>query len=206
MFQVSLSRTVAVALASSLLLVAASPIAMGYPILQLYLEGGTYDTSTESWYLAPPDSSVGKPFRLWVIGNTSWMGTIHEVRLSMAYSPDYRTYDTYGNISRDLVLRIHQHLAFLSCSYQTARSTRHPPWAMESRFRSTASLVPTPFGKSGCSEISRYKIRPSAILLAVCLRRTLTRWVRSMFMRFPSRSAMVLLPMACGSTLTRTTM
>ncbi len=104
MFQVSLSRTVAVALASSLLLVAASPIAMGYPILQLYLEGGTYDTSTESWYLAPPDSSAGEPFRLWVIGNTSWMGTIHEVRLSMAYSADYRTYDTYGNISRDLVV------------------------------------------------------------------------------------------------------
>jgi len=80
--------------------------AMGYPLLQRYLEGGTYDTETESWYLAPEGSSAGKPFRLWVIGNTSWKGTIEDVRLSMAYSAEHRIYDEYGNIVRDLVVTL----------------------------------------------------------------------------------------------------
>lgn len=59
------------------------------PTLQIYLEGGLYDTVTQSWYLAPPGSSAGAPFRLWIIGNTS-QGPIEEVRLSMAYSAVYR--------------------------------------------------------------------------------------------------------------------
>ncbi|MGB9687353.1 choice-of-anchor N protein, partial [Thermogutta sp.] len=59
------------------------------PTLQIYLEGGLYDTATQSWYLAPPGSSAGEPFRLWIIGDTS-KGPIEEVRLSMAYSSIYR--------------------------------------------------------------------------------------------------------------------
>lgn len=70
---------------------ATCPTALAYPVLQLYLEGGTYDYSTQSWYLEPPGSSSGAPFRLWVIGNTSWKGTIEAVRLSMAYDAAYRT-------------------------------------------------------------------------------------------------------------------
>lgn len=62
------------------------------PILQLYLEGGAYDNATESWYIAPPGSSAGLPFRLWVIGNTQKAG-IQDVRLSMAYAAEYRTSD-----------------------------------------------------------------------------------------------------------------
>jgi len=63
------------------------------PILQLYLEGGAYDTATDSWYLAPSGSSAGVPFRLWVIGNTKQAGVIHDVRLSMAYAAEHRTAD-----------------------------------------------------------------------------------------------------------------
>lgn len=81
-----------------------APRALAYPALQLYLEGGLYDPITESWFLAPPGSSAGEPFRLWVIGNTSWKGTIYDVRLSMAYSAAYRTYDENGNIIQDLVV------------------------------------------------------------------------------------------------------
>lgn len=56
------------------------------PALQLYLEGGTYNTITESWELTPPGSSGGAPFRLWAIGNTGAVGSISNVRLSVAYS------------------------------------------------------------------------------------------------------------------------
>ncbi|GAB6188067.1 choice-of-anchor N protein [Thermopirellula anaerolimosa] len=67
--------------------------AQAEPLLQLYLEGGVYDSSTESWYIAPPGSSAGEPFRLWVIGNTYQAGIIHDVRLSMAYAAEHRTAD-----------------------------------------------------------------------------------------------------------------
>ena len=69
-------------------LVAAPPV-RAVPILQLYLEGGTYNTDTESWELTPTGSSGGAPFRLWVIGNVKGpggKGTISDVRLSVAYS------------------------------------------------------------------------------------------------------------------------
>jgi hypothetical protein len=71
---------------------------------RIYLEGGTYDTTTATWYLEPTGSSAGKPFRLWIIGNTSGNETIHDVKLSMAYSKEYRTYDDQGNIIRDLLV------------------------------------------------------------------------------------------------------
>jgi|GEM_PF-635044 len=99
-----LTHQLAVIATVVLLFLSVNPAAMGYPLLQLYLEGGTYDTTTQSWFLAPEGSSAGEPFRLWVIGDTSWKGTIEEVRLSMAYNATYRTYDSYGNILRDLVV------------------------------------------------------------------------------------------------------
>ncbi len=64
-------------------------IAQADPVLQLYLEGATYNTNTESWELqSPPGSSSGNPFRLWVIGNVDGPGghgTINNVRLAVAY-------------------------------------------------------------------------------------------------------------------------
>ncbi|NMC20824.1 MAG: hypothetical protein GYA33_10435 [Thermogutta sp.] len=81
------------AAAAVFLLLWAARGAQAEPLLQLYLEGGVYDTATESWYVAPPGSSAGVPFRLWVIGNTKQAGTIHDVRLSMAYAAEYRIAD-----------------------------------------------------------------------------------------------------------------
>ena len=62
--------------------------AQAVPVLQLYLEGATYDTATETWVLVPPDSSSGEPFRLWTLGNISGPGghgPLADVRLSVSY-------------------------------------------------------------------------------------------------------------------------
>lgn len=54
--------------------------AQAEPVLQIYLEGATYDAATETWVLNTTD-----PLRLWVIGNTEQFGTIEGVKLSIAY-------------------------------------------------------------------------------------------------------------------------
>lgn len=54
------------------------------PILQLYVEGATYDNSTETWVL-----TGGGTIRLWTIGNVAGpggAGTIEDVKLSIAYA------------------------------------------------------------------------------------------------------------------------
>jgi hypothetical protein len=59
------------------------------PALQLYLEGATYDPTTESWELSPPASDATKPFRLWAIGNVrgpGGKGAIRNVRLAVSYA------------------------------------------------------------------------------------------------------------------------
>jgi hypothetical protein len=61
-----------------------TPMAHAVPILQLYIEGSTYDAGSETWVLDPADG----PFRLWVIGNVDGeggKGLIEAVRLSVAY-------------------------------------------------------------------------------------------------------------------------
>lgn len=55
------------------------------PILQLYVEGATYDAGNESWVFEP---QVGDPIRLWVVGNVAGgggKGTIGDVKLSFVY-------------------------------------------------------------------------------------------------------------------------
>ena len=64
-------------------------VANAVRLLQIYLEGGTYNTTTESWELTPPGSSGGEPFRLWTIGNVAAKGTISDVRLAVSYSAEF---------------------------------------------------------------------------------------------------------------------
>lgn len=62
----------------------ASSAAYALPTLQLYVEGGTYDTTTDTWVVAGGDS-----FRLWAIGNVDGpggKGPILDVHLAVAYS------------------------------------------------------------------------------------------------------------------------
>ena len=66
-------------LALALLWVVVPQLARAEPILQLYVEGATYDAGTESWTI-DTDS-----FTLWVIGNTAKKGTIEDVKLTFAY-------------------------------------------------------------------------------------------------------------------------
>ena len=65
--------------------------AFAVPLLQIYMEGGTYDASTETWVVNGPSS--GGSVRLWVIGNTagpgSIPGSIDAVRLSAAYGKSW---------------------------------------------------------------------------------------------------------------------
>ena len=59
--------------------------ALSTPVLQLYIEGATYDTDSESWVLADPESGSA---RLWAIGNVEGpggQGPILDVHLAVAY-------------------------------------------------------------------------------------------------------------------------
>jgi len=58
-----------------------------YPVLQLYIEGSTYDPATETWVTTDP------VFNLWVIGDVSKFGTIYEVKLTMSF------WGTGGNVT-----------------------------------------------------------------------------------------------------------
>jgi hypothetical protein len=65
--------------------------AFSEPILQLYIEGATYDTLTETWVAAPIGSSTtgSANIRLWTIGNVAGpggKGPISDVKLSIAYN------------------------------------------------------------------------------------------------------------------------
>lgn len=55
--------------------------AYALPALQLYIEGATFDDATQTW-VAP----AGNTLRLWAIGAVGEKGTIHEVKLSVAYA------------------------------------------------------------------------------------------------------------------------
>lgn len=60
------------------------PTAGAVPLLQLYVEGSTYDEATESWVV----EYTGDPIRVWVIGNISGpggQGTIYDTKLAIAY-------------------------------------------------------------------------------------------------------------------------
>ncbi|MEW6488886.1 MAG: choice-of-anchor N protein [Thermodesulfobacteriota bacterium] len=68
------------------------------PELQLYLEGATYDATSESWFIESYDTD--EPLRLWAIGNTgNNSGPITDVKLAIAYSPrDEVTFSLVGSV------------------------------------------------------------------------------------------------------------
>jgi hypothetical protein len=57
------------------------------PLLQLYLEGGTYDSETQTWRLTPAGSSSGEPFRIWAVGNVEQAKghAIYDVKIAASY-------------------------------------------------------------------------------------------------------------------------
>lgn len=77
-------RKLLILCAAALLFAASSRTAHAVPILQLYVEGGTYDDPTDTWEAT---SSTGD-FRIWAIGNTTGpgsKGSIYDVKLSVVY-------------------------------------------------------------------------------------------------------------------------
>ena len=61
-------------------LISMSTMAHAIPELQIYLEGSTYDTKTETWVI---DSNS---FKLWVLGDVSAKGRIDSVNISAAFA------------------------------------------------------------------------------------------------------------------------
>jgi len=63
----------------------------GVPILQLYIDGATYDSDTETWITTETN------FDLWVLGDVEKKGTIYEVELGFSYglNPGVNTPITY---------------------------------------------------------------------------------------------------------------
>jgi hypothetical protein len=53
--------------------------AQAIPVLQLYIDGAAYDSSTETWV------SGSNTFNLWVIGDVSAKGSIFDVQLAAAF-------------------------------------------------------------------------------------------------------------------------
>ena len=60
-------------------LVCVPTAALAIPTLQLYIEGASYDTATDTWTL------VGTSATLWVLGDVGHDGTISNVLLTVAY-------------------------------------------------------------------------------------------------------------------------
>ena len=52
------------------------------PALQMYIEGASYDSVSDTWVLDPVEDDS---FKLWTIGNVGAVGTIYNVRLAVAY-------------------------------------------------------------------------------------------------------------------------
>jgi len=76
-------RILPLAVLTAALVAASAREASAIPILQLYVEGGSYDAGSETWVI-----DAGGTIRLWTIGNVAGeggKGTIYDVRLSIAY-------------------------------------------------------------------------------------------------------------------------
>lgn len=80
-----LNRTLKLAgLTAAISVVALAGSVRAEPTLQLYIEGATYDSTTETWTFTAPSSPSGMSLRLWAIGNTT-KGSILDVKLAAAY-------------------------------------------------------------------------------------------------------------------------
>jgi hypothetical protein len=57
-------------------------VAWAIPVLQIYIEGATYNDDTDSWELTTDGTD---PLRVWVIGNVGAVGTIEDVRFAASF-------------------------------------------------------------------------------------------------------------------------
>ena len=91
-YSIQKDRLFITGLAGCLITLVAASTAQAVPALQIYLEGGTYDTVTESWIVQGTDS-----FTVWAIGNvdgSGGVGALADVRMSIAYASVASAADT----------------------------------------------------------------------------------------------------------------
>jgi hypothetical protein len=77
-------KTLSKASVLALMGLVAAPSAVAVPLLQLYIEGATYNSGSQTWVYSGTD-----PLRLWAIGNVDGeggKGSIFDVKLSIAYA------------------------------------------------------------------------------------------------------------------------
>lgn len=82
---ISIKQLLLAAAAAGIAAVMAAAPARAVPLLQLYIEGATYNGATETWELVRP---IDQTLRLWTIGNVAGgggKGTLSDVRLAVAY-------------------------------------------------------------------------------------------------------------------------
>jgi hypothetical protein len=72
-------KSITLILALFLVLLSAT-VSSAIPALQIYLEGATYDTTSETWVL----NTSSDTFTLWVLGDISHYGSISDVKLAAA--------------------------------------------------------------------------------------------------------------------------
>src|SRR5687768_17379101 len=87
--------------------VAAPSTALAVPVLQIYVEGATYDSTSETWVLDTTGTGDGGTARVWVIGNVDGaggQGTISDVTLVVSYdhTDTTPTIDVNGSTSGGL--------------------------------------------------------------------------------------------------------
>ena len=92
-----LLQHLAVLAALSLGSLVAPIVATAAPVLQLYIEGGTYDEESETWLISRPENEA---LKIWAIGNVDGpggKGTIFDVKMAFAYSSGA------GSVTLDIV-------------------------------------------------------------------------------------------------------
>lgn len=70
------------------LLAAAPSTALAVPVLQMYVEGATYDATTDTWSATTTGTGSGGTARIWVVGNVDGdggKGAISDVTLVVSY-------------------------------------------------------------------------------------------------------------------------
>lgn len=118
------SRILRILLLAAVAFVMTAQVAFAVPTLQLYIEGATYNTTTETW------EYTGTSFRLWVLGDVGSYGTVSDVKLTVAYAEGLN-----GSISLAPVL---------------ASSSMLPP-PYDPSLPPNASLLPNPLSALGAN-------------------------------------------------------
>lgn len=111
-------------------------MASAVPALQLYMPNGTYNSTNETWEVA------SEGFELWVVGDTSWKGTIVDVKL-LAHYFDYDGDTTGNNISISPLLENGAHGAEMTALHGGENTIKYSENGVEIEYLAKPTLPGT---------------------------------------------------------------